>query len=201
MAERDSTPVPAAWKAALAATLAASLALLAGCTNDAKLREAELQKLAVLLPGQYDNRVQVTQAGAAAELPLELNVTPIYAPFLSDYVFYVQENAWGDPRRMLSQRLFVFELVGGKQIVQRVFGFAEPVRWRDGHLNTDLFKGMMGQDVGPAAGSCVLEWTLGAQAFSGKSPTPGPCGGMSHAELTPAGLTIGDPELRFLRRR
>ena len=143
MAERNSTPVPAAWKAALAATLAASLALLAGCTNDAKLREAELQKLAVLLPGQYDNRVQVTQAGAAAELPLELNVTPIYAPFLSDYVFYVQENAWGDPRRVLSQRLFVFDLVGGKQIVQRVFGFAEPVRWRDGHLNTDLFKGQL----------------------------------------------------------
>jgi len=46
----------------------------------------------------------------------------------------------------------------------------------------------------------LVKWN-GAQAFSGKSPTPGPCGGMSHAELTPAGLTIGDPELRFLRRR
>lgn len=201
MAERSSTRFQASRRAALAASLAACLALLAGCANDAKLREAELQKLAVLLPGQYDNRVQVTQAGAGAELPLELNVTPIYAPFLSDYVFYVQENAWGDPRRVLSQRLFVFELAGGKKIVQRVFGFAEPVRWRDGHLNTDLFKGMMGQDVGPAAGSCMLEWTLGKQAFNGKSPTPGPCGGLSHAELTPTGLTLGDPELRFQRRR
>jgi hypothetical protein len=193
--------VVASWRAAGAVLLAACAAVLAGCTNDAKLREAELRQLAVLLPGRYDNRVQVQEDSAGSELALELNVAPIYAPFLSDYVFYVQESALGDPRRVLSQRLFVFELGAEKKILQRVYGFSEPVRWRDGHANTDLFKGLMGQDVGPLSGSCVLEWTLGGQAFDGRSPTPGPCAGLARAELTPAGLTIGDPELRFQRRR
>ncbi|MCU0758766.1 MAG: CpcT/CpeT family chromophore lyase [Steroidobacteraceae bacterium] len=190
-----------AWRAAGALLLAACAAVLAGCTNDVKLREAELRQLAVLLPGRYDNRAQVQSDSAGAELALELNVAPIYAPFLSDHVFYVQENAWGDPRRVLSQRLFVFQLGAEKKIVQRVYGFAEPVRWRDGHLNTDLFKGLMGQDVGPLAGSCVLEWTLATQAFAARAPVAGPCAGLSRAELTPAGLTLGEPELRFQRRR
>jgi hypothetical protein len=180
--------------------VAAALLLLGGCANDLKLREAELQQLATLLPGRYDNRAQAEPAAGGAETALELNIVPIYAPFLSDHVFYVQENAYGDARRVLSQRLFVFDISGEKRILQRSFGFAEPVRWRDGHRNTDLFKGLMGQDVGPTAGSCVLEWTLGPQSFTGRSPAPGPCGGLSRAELTPAGLTVGEPELRFQRR-
>jgi hypothetical protein len=185
----------------IAALLAACAVLVAGCTNEVKLREAELRQIAVLLPGRYDNRAQVQSDGAGAELALELNIAPIYAPFLSDHVFYVQESAFDDPRRVLSQRLFVLDVGAEKKILQRVYGFTEPVRWRDGHANTDLFKGLMGQDVGPVNGSCVLEWTLGAQAFSGQSAVPGPCAGLSRAELTPAGLTVGDPELRFQRRR
>jgi hypothetical protein len=190
-----------AWRAAGVLLLAACAGLAAGCTNDAKLREAELRQLAVLLPGRYDNRAQVQAGNAGAELALELNVAPIYAPFLADHVFYVQESAFDDPRRVLSQRLFVFELGAGNKILQRVYGFAEPVRWRDGHQNTDLFKGLMGQDVGPLTGSCVLEWRLAGQAFDGRARLPGPCAGLSRAELTPAGLTVGDPELRLQRRR
>lgn len=193
--------VGATWRGACAVLAAACAALVAGCANDAKLREAELRQLAVLLPGRYDNRVQVQEDSAGSDLALELNVAPIYAPFLAEYVFYVQESALGDPRRVLSQRLFAFEIGAEKKIRQRVYGFAEPVRWRDGHANTDLFKGLMGQDVGPLSGSCVLEWTRGEQAFSGRSPLPGPCAGMARAELTPSGLTLGDPELRFQRRR
>jgi CpeT/CpcT family (DUF1001) len=188
---------------ALALAGAALLAVVAaGCTNDVKLRKAELQQLAALIPGRYDNR---EQAGAApeggADTALELNVVPIYAPFLSDHVFYVQENAFGDPRRVLSQRLFVFDVSGEARILQRVLGFAEPTRWRDGHLNTDLFKGLMTQDVGVAAGSCILEWTLGAQAFTGQAASPATCTGASRAELDGRGLTFREPELRFTRRR
>lgn len=180
----------------------AVLLLVAGCTSDVKLREAELQQLAVLLPGRYDNREQAQPAAGGAETALELNVVPIYAPFLSKHVFYVQENVYGDPLRVLSQQLFVFDInAEQRSIVQRTFGFAEPVRWRDGHRNTDLFKGLMGQDVGPVAGSCVLEWRLGTESFTGQSPRPGPCAGLARAELTPAGLTLGEPELRFQRRR
>ncbi len=179
--------------------------LLAGCTNDVKLRKAELLQLANILPGRYDNREQVPGDGRSpaggAQIALELNVVPIYAPFLSDHVFYLQESALGDARRVLSQRLLVFDVSGEARILQRVLGFAEPNRWRDGHLNTDLFKGLMGQDVGAAAGACSLEWTLGAQSFTGKAVAPGTCIGVSRAELTGAGLTFAEPELRFTRRR
>jgi len=180
----------------------ASLALLAlaGCSNDVKLRKAELQQLGTLLPGRYDNRAQAEAAGGTGDAALELNIVPIYAPFLSDHVFYVQENALGDPRRVLAQRLFVFDLVDEKRIVQRTLGFAEPMRWRDGHMNTDLFKGMMGQDVGAAAGACLLEWSLGTESFAGKSASPGTCSGTARAELTGRGLTLAEPELKFQRR-
>jgi len=173
---------------------------LAGCSNDVKLRKAELQQLATLLPGRYDNREQAEAAGGAGDAAFELSIVPIYAPFLSDYVFYVQENALGDPRRVLAQRLFVFDLVDEKRIVQRTLGFAEPMRWRDGHMNTDLFKGMMGQDVGAAAGACLLEWSLGTGSFAGKAASPGTCVGPARAELTGRGLTLAEPELKFLRR-
>jgi hypothetical protein len=196
-------------RAGLRAAWAAGAALLglavAGCTNDVKLREAELQQLAAILPGRYDNREQPppegAQGAAGAEVALELNIVEIYAPFLSDHVFYVQENAFGDPRRVLSQRLFVFDVAGEARIRQRTLGFAEPTRWRDGHLNTDLFKGLMGQDVGAAAGACALEWTLGPDSFTGKAPSAGTCIGVSRAELTGRGLTFAEPELRFIRRR
>jgi hypothetical protein len=111
----------------------------------------------------------------------------------------VQENAFGDPRRVLSQRLFVFELAPDQRIVQRTFGFAEPARWRDGHRNTDIFKGLISQDVGASAGACVLEWRLAGQAFRGSAR--GPCIGAAQAELTGAALTLGEPPLRFERRR
>ena len=87
------------------------------------------------------------------------------------------------------------------RILQRVLGFAEPIRWRDGHLNTDLFKGLMGQDVGASAGACGLVWTLGSEAFTGQAANPGSCIGVSRAELTGRGLTLAEPELRFVRRR
>lgn len=186
-------------RALVASLWVGAATLLAGCSNDVALRKAELQQLAAILPGHYDNRSQSPPAAGGAETALELNVAPIYAPFLSDHVFYVQENAFGDPRRVLSQRLFVFDVTPDNRIRQRTFGFAEPLRWRDGHLNTDLFKGMMGQDVGASAGACVLDWQLAGQAFTGRAR--GPCVGAAQAELTGAALSLGEPPLRFERRR
>lgn len=196
---RGASAGPRLRGASLAGLLALAAALVGGCSNDVALRKAELQQLAAVLPGRYDNRAQSPPAAGGAETALELNVAPIYAPFLSNHVFYVQENAFGDPRRVLSQRLFVFEVAPDNRIVQRTFGFAEPLRWRDGHLNTDLFKGLMGQDVGASAGACVLEWRLDGQAFRGSAR--GPCTGAAQAELTGAALSFGEPPLRFERRR
>jgi hypothetical protein len=38
-------------------------------------------------------------------------IAPVQAPLVSDHVFYMQEMAGDDPRRVLSQRLYVVDAV------------------------------------------------------------------------------------------
>lgn len=157
------------WAAGLAALVLALLGT--GCATDSKLREADLARLAALLPGRYDN---VAPAGAAArepELALQLDVVRIYAPFLGEHVFYAHEGVVGDARRVLSQRLLVLALEEGR-IVQNTLGLADPARWRNGHRDPDLFKALMYTDVARGAAGCGLEWRAVDGAFAG-SVLPG----------------------------
>jgi len=131
------------------------LALLAGCSSTADLRKAELSELAAWLPGTYLNGAH------------ELAFVPIYAPFISDNVFFTEEWSTQDGRRVLGQRVIAFEVVD-KQIVQASYAFAEPGRWRAGLRNPDLFKSLMEQDLKVQAG-CEMLWVkdLEAQKFVG----------------------------------
>ena len=182
------------------ATLAA-LALLGGCATDTRLREAELEQLATLLPGRYDNQEQVEErraSGGASEVALELNTVRIYAPFVAEHVFYAQEGIVGDPRRILSQRLLAFEIDKDDRIVQRTVGLADPERWRNGHANPNLFKALMYQDVQPGAG-CALEWRSESDGFSARA-LPGTCRVQADSRLTQAAFTSGEPPLQLRRR-
>jgi hypothetical protein len=86
--------------------VAAGLALpLAGCASGPSREEAMVAELAAMLPGSYDNLAQSRQS---PEHPaLKLVVAPVQAPLVGDHVFYVQEMAADDPRRVLAQRLYV----------------------------------------------------------------------------------------------
>jgi len=126
------------------------LALLGACSSTADLRKAELSELATWLPGTY--------ASGARELAF----VPIYAPFISDNVFFTEESSTQGSRRVLSQRVIAFEVVD-KQIVQASYAFAEPGRWRAGLYNPDLFKGLMEQDLKVQAG-CEMLWVKDADA-------------------------------------
>jgi hypothetical protein len=188
------------WLIFRMATLGA-LALLGACATDARLREAELEQVAALLPGRYDNQEQVEErrvAGGASEVALELNVVRIYAPFVAGHVFYAQEGVVGDPRRILSQRLLAFEIDKDERIVQRTLGLADPARWRNGHVNPNLFKALMYQDVQPGAG-CVLEWRIESDGFSARA-LPGACRGSADSRITQAEFTVGEPPLKLRRR-
>ena len=170
------------------ATLAA-LALLGGCATDTRLRETELEQLATLLPGRYDNQEQVEErraSGGASEVALELNTVRIYAPFVAEHVFYAQEGIVGDPRRILSQRLLAFEIDKDDRIVQRTLGLADPERWRNGHANPNLFK-------------ALLEWRIEADGFSARA-LPGTCRVQADSRLTQAAFTSGEPPLQLRRR-
>lgn len=174
------------------------LALLGGCATDSKLREAELGRLASMLPGRYDNAVTASRgAGAAAapELALQLDVVRIQAPFLGENVFYAQESVHDDPRRILSQRLLALAVEDGR-VVQRTLGLADPARWRDGHRNPELFKALMYVDVARGAAGCAIEWSAAATGFDGRVLPEGGCDRSAVARLDATELVVGGLQLR-----
>jgi hypothetical protein len=120
--------------------------LLTGCASTPPADEAFVQQLLVQLAGSYDN---LAQSRASPEhTALRLVVAPVQAPIVGDHVFYVQEMAADDARRVLAQHLFVLNPVPGRQqALLTQADFSEPLRWRDGHANRDLFRSLLPQDL------------------------------------------------------
>ena len=166
-------------------------ALLSACASQSKLHEAELAQLLEWYPGHYSN----------ADAALELNIVRVYAPLIGDYVFYSQESAADDPRRVIAQRVVAFEYVKGQGIIQSLWSLAEPMRWRDAHLNPELFKSLQPQDFAPMPG-CELLWTQKEGRFTGandvkacRSTSPATGGTVRlelRAELTPEELALAE---------
>jgi hypothetical protein len=140
--------------------------LLAACSSQARKAEAELATLAEWLPGRYDNVEQLR--GDATRQPAVLRVVPFYAAPLGKAAFYLHETAADDPRRVLSQRIIAFDVDSEeKRIVEAVYSLTEPGRWRDAHLNPDLFTGLIPhQDLRPMAG-CAIAWKREGERFVG----------------------------------
>lgn len=186
------------------ATAAVLLSLLfAGCASSSKLQEEQLIELLQWLPGEYDNTAQA-QADREHGLPpheeLAVVIVPVYAARIGDYVFYSQEMAADDPRRVFSQRLISFDVVKGKGIVQSLWSLTEPRRWRDAHLNPDLFKSLQPQDIELMRG-CELVWTKTQDRFTAENergtcmttrPGTGPGYLELRAELTAEELALSD---------
>ena len=59
------------------------------------------------LAGSYDNLAQ--SRASPDHAPLRLMIAPVQAPLVGEHVFYVQEMAADDPRRVLAQHLYVVE--------------------------------------------------------------------------------------------
>lgn len=122
-----------------------------------KKEEVMLGELVAMLGGSYDN---LAQSRASSEHPaLRLMVVPVDAPGVGDHVFYVQEMAADDARRVLAQRLYVLNVVPkSEQAIMTQLDFNEPGRWRDGQLTRDLFRALLMQDLRVRAG-CELLWS------------------------------------------
>ena len=142
---------------------------LSACATQNKHNEAELAQPLQWYPGQYSNVEQAqadVQAGREPHTALELTIVRVYAPRLGDDAFYLQETAASDPRRVISQRIATFKVVKNTGIVQSLWMPVEPLRWRDAHLDPDLFKSMMPQDFTALAG-CEIAWTQKEGRFIG----------------------------------
>ena len=129
---------------------------LAACNTTATRGEDKLNELVAMLPGTYDNLAQSRKEPEHSAL--RLVIAEVRAPLVGDHVFYVQEMAADDPRRVLSQRLYVVNTVPDSEFsAMTQLDFTEPSRWRNGHENLDLFRGLLMQDLRLRTG-CDLLW-------------------------------------------
>ena len=185
------------------AAMVALLALLLACTDQTKVHETELVELLAVLPGHYDNTAQV-EADARSHLSpphdaVALTITHVYTPRLGHHVYYAQESAADDPRRVFSEKMYSFAVDEKRGIVETMFEFAEPLRWRDGQQNKDMFTSVTTDDVQPEA--CQLLWKkkdAGFVATHDPKACPDAGGGavVPQAEFSAGVLTIGEYKFR-----
>jgi hypothetical protein len=197
----------AARAALAAATVLAALGLLNACADQSKLRESELTQLLDWLPGRYDNTAQADSDAQRGVQPphdrIALIIVKVYTPRLGHHVFYGQEMAADDPRRVMSERMFSFKVDEKRGIVETVYTFTEPLRWRDGQRNIELFTSVVTEDVQSVPG-CELVWKKVGEQFTA-TQDPKRCrdsataAGAPAAELSAGSLTLAGYRLRKTR--
>ena len=206
MAERVRRAAMLPGVLVLTAGLVLAVTLFVGCTDQTKVHETELSELLVVLPGHYDNTAQVEADAHGHTSPphdaVALTITHVFTPRLGHHVYYAQESAADDPRRVFSQKMYSFEVDEKRGIVETLFEFVEPVRWRDGQQNKDIFTVVTTDDVQPEG--CQLLWKkkdAGFVAMHDPKGCPDAAGGavLPQAEFNAGVLTIG--EYKFRRTR
>lgn len=192
--------------AGMIAALGASAALaLGGCAGEPKATEADLTLMLTMLPGHYDNGAQAEQDAHSGTHPaheaVALLIIHVYTPRLGHYVYYAKESAADDPRRVLSQKMYSFQLDEKRGIVETMYEFVDPVRWRDGSQSKDLFTAVTSEDVQPEG--CQLLWKKKGDGFSAAHdpkicPDSGDAAAVAQMELSKGVLTVGD--YKFVRK-
>ena len=137
---------------------------LSGCASERRQKEneADLARISRWLPGTYDNSQQVKSDLAKGIKPahdaVELDIVVVDSIAVGRSAFYLQESASDDPMRVFSQRVITFSLTS-KGIVQTVNTLVDPLRWRNGQHEPDMFESMTPRDFKVASG-CEITWKL-----------------------------------------
>lgn len=118
---------------------------LSACTSQADLRKAELDTLALQLPGEYRNQHQT------------LTILRLAAPMVGDQVFYVRETMADDSRRVISERVWNLDIAAGARIHAVAYALDEPDHWRGGVEDPDLFRSLLMRDLRSLPG-CEMLW-------------------------------------------
>ena len=151
------------WPACCLAALA-----LAGCTTEATKRQAEFDALIHKLPGQYDNLAQAHADASGAHTAVALLIRPVNALTVGRIVFFVRETAADDPRRVLSQHIWTFELDTKNRPVQTIYVFKEPRRWVHAAEDPYVIQSVLPEDLSALSG-CELIWTKTDELFRGET--------------------------------
>jgi hypothetical protein len=163
-----------------AAVWPAVLLLLAGCKTEASRREADFDKLIKALPGQYDNRTQANGDERGEHAAVALLIQPVNALTVGKIVMFVRETAANDPRRILAQHIWTFELDKKKQLVQTIYLFKEPQRWVHAVDDPYVMQSVLPDDLSVLSG-CNLSWSKTDFGFQA-STKAAECKGSSGAE-------------------
>jgi len=151
----------------------AALGLLGACRDQTKLRESGAHAASGLAAGpvrqhraQADSDARAgVQASQTQRITIRIQVSSSSRTGLVRASrFYVQEMAPDDPRRVMSERMFSFKVDEKRGIVETVYTFTEPLRWRDGQRNIELFTSVVTEDVQSAG--CELLWKKSGEQFS-----------------------------------
>ena len=179
------------------------LLMLGGCTDQTKVHEGELTELLAVFPGHYDNSAQadadVRNNAHPPHDAVALTITHVYTPRLGHHVYYAQESAADDPRRIFSQKMYSFTVEEKRGIVETLYELVEPLRWRDGQQNKDMFTSLVIEDVQPEG--CQLLWKKKDAGFvATHDPKVCPEGSgaavLPQAELSGGVLTVGEYKFR-----
>jgi hypothetical protein len=175
-----------------------------GCADQQRQREGDLAELLAWLPGRYDNVAQAERDAKNGVHPahekIVIIIIPVQTPRLGHHVFYAQEMAADNAQRVMSERMFSFDIDEDRGIIGLMYNFVEPRRWRDGEQNPQIFTGVMAEDVVPVG--CELIWKRSGEHFTanhdpkhchraGGADTGGP-----EATLTAEALTLSGFEFR-----
>ena len=194
------------WRRRGLLALIAALVLLAGCAAQKRERQRQddLADLLAWFPGHYDNLAQVEHDEKTGAHPVHdkvaILIIPTDTPRLGHHVFFAQEMVADDPRRVLSERMFSFDLDDERGIVGLMYNFAEPARWRDGQNNPSIFTVVMSDDVAPVG--CELIWKKSGEQFNANHDAKhchragGPANSGPDAALSAETLTLSGYEFR-----
>jgi hypothetical protein len=152
------TSVPAAvWLA---------LMLLPVCAGASKKSEQEFDKFMQALPGQYDNRAQAKNDPSGAHAAVAVVINPVNSLALGKAVMFERETAADDPRRILAQHIWTFEMdKKGEHLVQTVYVFKEPLRWLHATDDPYVLQSVLPDDLSPLSG-CKLIWSKSDYGFA-----------------------------------
>jgi CpeT/CpcT family (DUF1001) len=140
--------------------------LLGACSTESTKHEREFDKLLQGLPGKYDNRAQARNDTSGEHTAIALVINPVNSMAIGQVVMFERETAYDDPRRILAQHVWTFELDKKKEhMVQSVYVFKEPRRWQRAVDDPYLMQSMMPDDLTVLSG-CKLVWSKSDYGFA-----------------------------------
>jgi len=148
--------------------LAAVMVSLGGCeTAPATKADTDEVLLESWLLGHYDNRAQVAtdqKHGGYVHPATSAVIVRAESLMVGDHVFYMQLSDTDVPTHLTEQFIISLTVVKDK-IVEAVWAFAEPTRWKNAAETPEILSALQPADLKLLQG-CSLEWKKAADEFT-----------------------------------